>query len=205
MRRLIMKSASIAGTLSRLVLLSATLAACDAYEEPVGPEPTAAFSVPNAVGFATADPQQLAELREVTARFHNQDASTAAGYETQITPCWAHHSAGAMGYHYGKLELLDAEVDLLEPEVLMYEPVAGGPMRLVGMEYIVPLAAWEQAGHDLADPADVPQLLGQKYTQHSFLPIFKLHIWLWRTNPAGVFADWNPNVTCAHAENTEVF
>jgi hypothetical protein len=110
-----------------------------------------------------------------------------------------------MGYHYGKVDLLDAEVDLLQPEVVMYEPLAGGHMRLVGMEYIVPLEAWAGAGHDLDDPTDVPELLGQHYTRHTFLPIFKLHIWLWSQNPAGVFADWNPNVTCAHAESTETF
>jgi hypothetical protein len=195
-----MERASYRGIASAFVLLSVVLVACDPQVEPVEPELSASFALAG-----SADARQLAELRKVTARFHRLEAAMAAGYETQITPCWAHHSAGAMGYHYGKIDLLDAEVDLLEPEVVMYEPLAGGLMRLVGMEYIVPLAAWEGAGHDLDDPADVPELLGQKYTRHSFLPIFKLHIWLWRDNPAGVFADWNPKVTCAHAEDTEVF
>jgi hypothetical protein len=196
------KHASPRGAASALVLLSAVLVACDPQAEPGEPTQAPMFGV---AGAASADAAQLAGLRKVTARFHRLEAAMAAGYETQITPCWAHHSAGAMGYHYGKTDLLDAEVDLLQPEVVMYEPQPGGHMRLVGMEYIVPLAAWEDAGHDLDDPADVPELLGQKYTRHSSLPIFKLHIWLWRQNPAGVFADWNPNVTCAHAESTEVF
>lgn len=197
-----MNHASSRGVASALVLLSAVLVGCDPQAEPVEPTLAPSFGV---AGAASADAGQLAGLRKVTARFHRLEAAMAAGYETQITPCWAHHSAGAMGYHYGKTDLLDAEVDLLQPEVVMYEPQPGGHMRLVGMEYIVPLAAWEEAGHDLDDPADVPELLGQKYTRHSFLPIFKLHIWLWRQNPTGVFADWNPNVTCAHAESTEVF
>jgi hypothetical protein len=196
------KHASPLGVASALVLLSAVLVACDPQAEPGESTVAPTFGV---AGAASADAVQLAGLRKVTARFHRLEAAMAAGYETQITPCWAHHSAGAMGYHYGKTDLLDAEVDLLQPEVVMYEPQPGGHMRLVGMEYIVPLAAWEDAGHDLDDPADVPELLGQKYTRHSSLPIFKLHIWLWRQNPAGVFADWNPNVTCAHAESTEVF
>jgi hypothetical protein len=178
---------------------------CDPQAEPVEPELTPSFQVADQLTVASSDAGLLAELRKVTARFHNMETAMAAGYETRITPCWAHHSAGAMGYHYGNTELLDAEVDLLQPEVVMYEPQPGGHMRFVGMEYIVPLAAWEEAGHDLSDAADVPELLGQRYTRHSFLPIFKLHIWLWRQNPAGVFADWNPNVTCAHAESTEVF
>jgi hypothetical protein len=200
-----MKRALSCGFATALVASSAVLVACDPQMEPVEPAFTVTFGVTGDAGAARANASQLAKLRAVTARFHNWEAAVAAGYETQITPCWAHHSAGAMGYHYGKTDLIDAVVDLLQPELLMYEPLAGGHMRLVGMEYIVPLAAWQEAGHDLDDPADVPELLGQKYTRHSFLPIFKLHIWLWSDNPAGVFADWNPNVTCAHAESTEVF
>jgi hypothetical protein len=151
------------------------------------------------------DETQLADLRRVTAKFHQIEAAKAAGYSTQITPCWAHHSAGGMGYHFGNTSLFDATVDLLNPETVIYEPQAGGHMRLVGMEYIVPLDAWAAAKHDLNDPNDVPQLLGQRFTRHSFLPIFKLHIWLWQNNPSGTFADWNPKVSCQHAETTEIF
>jgi hypothetical protein len=200
-----MKRATSSGFASALLVLSAALVACDAPGEPVAPTLAPSFGVAGQPGVLKTDADQLAELRQVTARFQRMEAAVAAGYETQVTPCWAHHSAGAMGYHYGKTDLFDAEVALLEPEVVMYEPQPGGHMKLVGMEYIVPLAAWDAAGHDLGDPVDVPELLGQKYTRHSFLPIFKLHIWLWRQNPAGTFADWNPKVTCAHAESTEVF
>jgi hypothetical protein len=32
------------------------------------------------------------------------------------------------------------------------------------------------------------------------LPAFySLHAWVWKHNPAGTFAMWNPNVTCANA------
>ena len=151
------------------------------------------------------DETQLAQLRQVTAKFHEIDVAKQAGYSTQITPCWAHHSAGGMGYHFGNTNLFDATVDLLNPETVIYEPQAGGHMRLVGMEYIVPLAAWEAAGHNLNNPTDVPQLLGQNYTRHSFLPIFKLHIWLWKANPSGAFADWNPKVSCQNADASEIF
>jgi hypothetical protein len=200
-----MERATSRGLAAAIVLSSAVQVACDARTAPMEPLSTATFAVTGEGGAASVEAWQLAELRKVTARFQDLEAAQAAGYETQLTPCWAHHSAGAMGYHYGKVDLLDAEVDLLQPEVVMYEPLAGGHMRLVGMEYIVPLEAWAGAGHDLDDPTDVPELLGQHYTRHSFLPIFKLHIWLWSQNPAGVFADWNPNVTCAHAESTETF
>src|SRR5262245_18698287 len=182
-----------------VVLLGGLLGGCEANDESTQPTNKATFAA--AVG-TDSNEIQLVELRKVTARFQNLEEAKQAGYNAQITPCWAHHAAGAMGYHYGKPALLDANVDLLEPEVVMYEPQAGGNMRLVGMEYIVPLAAWQSAGHDLNDTNDVPELLGQRYTRHSFLPIFKLRIWLWRRNPTGVFADWNPKVSCANADST---
>jgi len=171
---------------------------------------TDAVMAPSVVGSAgdvapITDDAQLAQLREVTARFHSIDVAKQAGYSTQITPCWAHHSAGGMGYHLGNTNLFDATVDLLNPETVIYEPQTGGHMKLVGMEYIVPLDAWAGAGHDLNDPTDVPQLLGQKFTRHSFLPIFKLHIWLWKNNPSGTFADWNPQVSCQNAESSQIF
>jgi hypothetical protein len=25
---------------------------------------------------------------------------------------------------------------------------------------------------------------------------YEMHVWVWKTNPNGVFADWNPNVSC---------
>ena len=192
-------------TTSIAFALFATVTACkdDAGQTELVMAPTFGQSVGEAAPIT--DQTQLAQLRAVTARFHSIDVAKQAGYSTQITPCWAHHSAGGMGYHFGNTNLFDATVDLLNPETVIYEPQAGGHMRLVGMEYIVPLEAWGAAGHDLNDPTDVPQLLGQRFTRHSFLPIFKLHIWLWRNNPSGTFADWNPKVSCQNAESSEIF
>lgn len=185
------------------LLPAAAAIACSPDSEPADPATVAVFEVEG--GQKNADNVQLAQLRQVTAKFQRFDVATNSGYAAQITPCWTHHSAGAMGYHYGDTNLFDATVDLLNPEVVIYEPQKGGHMNLVGMEYIVPLEAWKAAGHDLNDPTDVPRLLDQSYTRHSFLPIFKLHIWLWRQNPSGMFADWNPKVSCANADSTEVF
>ena len=138
----------------------------------------------------------LASLRGATAAFHNIDKANKAGYDTPITPCWYHSELGAMGYHYGNLEYLEnGEVDLLKPEALMYEPGPGGHYRLVGMEYIVPVAAWEGEGN--------PRLLGQEYHLNQTLGLYTLHIWLWRNNPNGMFAAWNPKVTCEYAEESE--
>ena len=34
---------------------------------------------------------------------------------------------------------------------------------------------------------------------HNYQPHYELHAWLFRHNPAGMFAEFNPNVTCAHS------
>lgn len=140
--------------------------------------------------------KELAALRRTTASFHNIDKAVQQGYDTPITPCWYHSELGAMGYHYGNLEYLaNGQVDLLKPEALMYKPGPGGHYRLVGMEYIVPVAAWEGETK--------PTLLGQEYHLNEALGLYTLHIWLWRNNPAGMFASWNPEVSCEYAEESE--
>jgi hypothetical protein len=198
------------------LLATIALAAC-AIDEPSVPERSAAALAAEqaAASPARAAPtpaevnKQLAQLRQLTAQYHNFEKAVAGGYaEKPLTNCWAKPEKGAMGYHYTRLsfeELLENDrVNLLEPEVLLYEPQAGGHKKLVGMEYIVGKGLWDKK-HGENNP---PVLLGQVYTPHSSLPIYKLHIWLWQDNPSkegGMFADWNPMVSCKHAEHTDYF
>lgn len=175
-------------------------AACAAPNEPLTLDALHPGDAAEHRSTTSASPElsrQLAALRQVTAPYNSLDRATADGYTEAVTPCWAHVSQGAMGYHKGKAAFIDGEVNLLEPELLMYEPQRNGRMKLVGMEYIVPVDAW--AGED------PPTLLGQVMHRHSTLPIYKLHIWLWESNPRGIFADWNPRVSCRHADETETF
>ncbi len=39
-----------------------------------------------------------------------------------------------------------------------------------------------------------PTLFGVSFHRHPSLPLWVLHAWVWKDNPAGVFADWNPAV-----------
>jgi hypothetical protein len=48
-------------------------------------------------------------------------------------------------------------------------------------------------------PDRPPKLFGQASTEKTFtftdgteLTIYKLHVWLWKWNPSGLFADFNP-------------
>lgn len=139
--------------------------------------------------------RQLAELRRVTAPFHNFALAERAGYGAQLTSCWYHRELGAMGYHYGNPGLINGTVGLLEPEILIYEPGPAGQLKLVGLEYIVPIDAWEGTSP--------PSLLGHDFHRNEGLGIFALHLWLWRNNPEGMFEDWNPMVSCVHAQESE--
>lgn len=139
--------------------------------------------------------QQLAELRRATARFHNFDAAVDEDYDAQLTPCWYYSGQGAMGYHFGNPALIDGSPELLAPEILVYEPMRNGGLRLVALEYIVPIAAWQGA--------TPPSLLGQEFHRNDVLGLYAFHVWLWRHNPSGMFAEWNPTASCEYAAESE--
>lgn len=73
----------------------------------------------------------------------------------------------------------------------MYEPGENGQMQLVGVDYVVPFDKWaSEIG---------PTLLGMPFMRNEPLGVWALHIWAWRPNPSGMFAMWNPSVSCAPA------
>jgi hypothetical protein len=135
--------------------------------------------------------RDVARLRAFTARFHRFDVATAAGWGAQITECFENADLGGMGFHYGNPAIIDGAVDVLEPELLLYEPQKNGNMRLVAVEYIVPFTAWTAS--------EPPRLFGQSFHRNEAFGIWALHVWHERHNPRGLFADWNPNVTCDDA------
>ncbi|HET7697746.1 MAG TPA: hypothetical protein VFK57_18680 [Vicinamibacterales bacterium] len=135
------------------------------------------------------------KVREATEPFRQ---SVPPGYQ-QFLGCVSGPEAGAMGVHFVNFELVDGkEPDAAKPEALIYE-VENGRARLVGVEFIVPAEAWD-AAH--GNPATPPELEGQVFhfvaSPNRFrLPAFyELHVWAWRDNPKGTFADFNPRVSC---------
>ena len=105
---------------------------------------------------AAARQDELAAVRQATARFHDVDAAIAAGYQLGyvngagvriITGCVAHPTAGAMGYHYFSKQLIDDNViDVLRPEGLVYSPGPDGKLQLAAVEYVVPGAFSNPSG-----------------------------------------------------------
>ena len=151
---------------------------------------------------AAAGQNELAPVREATAKFHDVDAAIAAGYELGyvngagvriITGCVAHPTAGAMGYHYFNKQLIDDNVvDVLKPEGLVYSPGPDGRLQLAAVEYVVPGAFSNPPGVSVA-----PVVFGREMV--ILVPavgFYTLHAWIWSNNPAGLFAHWSPEVRC---------
>jgi len=128
-------------------------------------------------------------LRLATAPFHSIDVARAAGWDTPLTDCWE-DPQGGMGYHYGNLDLIDGEVEPFRPETVLYEPLSNGSLRLVAVEYLVP--------EELSP--EPPVLFGRQFHSNGN-GLWILHVWVWRNNPRGMFADWNPRVSCDYADD----
>lgn len=167
----------------------------------------------------------LAEVRQATDRFRNVEVALAEGYirdpfDLCDTSSMMGQPAelGAMGVHYFRPDLLGitappsprvngvgTHTDFRQPSILIYEPQADGSMELVAVENLVFAAAWHAAGH-----AEPPTFQGVPYDNmrddpsttldeaHMFEPHFDRHVWLYRTNPRGMFAQYNPAVSCAN-------
>src|SRR5262245_4071263 len=73
-------------------------------------------------------PADVEALRESMDAFTSLNLAKAAGYSTAITDCMSNGDVGAMGVHFGNTSLIDAAVDPLHPEVLIYEPGVNGDM-----------------------------------------------------------------------------
>jgi hypothetical protein len=163
-------------------------------------EPSSAPSSPAGTPTASANREaadvadQVGKLRAVTARFHDIEVARDAGYTIELTGCYKDEMGGrgAMGYHFGKGSALDATVDQLEPEALLYEPQKNGRPRLVGVEFIVPFTA-------VPASSTPPRAFGLDFKQNFVFNVWALHVWVWKNNPSGIFADWNPDVTCDFA------
>jgi hypothetical protein len=134
-------------------------------------------------------------VRDATAAFQRVDNAVDAGY-VLMPNCVSGPQEGAMGVHYVNPTLFsDGVLDAERPEALVYEP-RDGRLRLVAVEYIVPAAEWN------ASNPGPPVLNGQLFhyvgapNRYGGPAFYELHVWAWKNNPSGTFADWNPKVSC---------
>ena len=163
----------------------------------------AALAAMLALGAASASAASgdgLAAARAGTAKFHSNAAAQSAGYGLLVDAAGIaciDNPAGGMGIHYVNGALVgDDKLNAATPELVVYEPTENGRLRLVAAEYVVFQAAWE------AEHGSAPELFGQEFelveagNRYGLPPFYELHAWLWKHNPAGMFDDWNPKVTC---------
>ena len=152
---------------------------------------------------------ELKKVREALDKYRDPIAAVHDGYFSTVG-CVEYpkpgakgqvpYSRGGMGVHFFNGTLM-GKLDPLKPQVLVYEPV-GGKLRLVAAEYFVPLSP------EVKEP---PQLFGRPFDgpmegHHPLMPLelkhYDLHVWLWKKNPAGLFAPTNPDVKCPKAAYT---
>ncbi|MBA2720346.1 MAG: hypothetical protein H0U52_14075 [Chloroflexi bacterium] len=85
--------------------------------------------------------------------------------------------------------------DLIEG--LLYAPNQDGQLKLVGVDYLK-----ADAGGSLATAGDRPSVFGTPFDgpmpgHGPGMPVhYDLHVWLAERNPNGLFAQWNPAISC---------
>ncbi len=148
----------------------------------------------------------LAAAKRATAKYRDVRAAQADGYRqvTQFIP--------GLGLHLANLSLLRAGFDPVRPPVLLYEPTAGGGLRLAGVAYSLPAGDTSPVGFPGGDDVwhfhtNLCFLLTGDVTitpnsaackaKHGVFQVrtaWLLHAWIWVTNPKGVFTESNPRV-----------
>ena len=129
-------------------------------------------------GLAPQTVWELQQAKIATARYNNFDNAIADGYVdiNVIVP--------EMGYHFLRMEHLNATFEYDKPEILVYNREENGRMKLVAVEYAVPIAA----------SANPPAGFTGNNDQWSVYEgvLWTLHAWIWEYNPEGVFNPTNP-------------
>ena len=135
-------------------------------------------------------------VRQSTAQFRDPAAAEAQGYHL-LFGCVSGPDIGAMGLHYVNMSLVaDGDLDATQPEIVIYEPLPNGRLRLVGADFLVLAADWH------AKHAETPQLNGQLLhlfespNRFGLPPFYTLHVWAWKDNPTGMFVNWHAKVSC---------
>ena len=164
----------------RLLTAAAVLAACTSLAR-AHQEDAASIS---------SDSPLTGKVRAANSRFLDVKAATAEGYAP--IPCASGITGGAMGIHYVNGQYLkDDKIDIARPEAVMYEPMADGRLKLVAVEYITSKGPASLDGQ-MFNFNSAPN----RYGLGAF---YELHVWAWKGNPTGTFADMNPKVSCEHA------
>jgi hypothetical protein len=167
-------------------------------------------ALPEGAAAATSS-ADLQAVRVATARYHSYIRALKDGYSAVGEPCVASPD-GTMGVHAPNGALIgDPAIDPLHPEIMLYLPGDDGSMQLIGVEYFAVALANTPSGpapwFDAAPPplgfiTPTPSVLGHDFDgpmagHNPAMPWhYDLHVWLWANNPSGMFAMFNPALSC---------
>ncbi len=180
---------SLAGTVARAALI-ATFAA--------------AFSAPALHAQGEAQGAELDRVRAGLQKYQDPVVAIHDGYFSTLGcieiakaggPGRVPYKPGSMGVHFLNVQAIGPAPDPSRPQVLIYEPVAG-KLHLVAAEWFIPLATGVKGRPWLLDhPFDGP-MEGHHPLQPKDLSHYDLHVWLFKSNPHGMFDPTNPTVKC---------
>jgi hypothetical protein len=148
-------------------------------------------------GAGAVPTSDLQAAKAASAKYHSLEEAVRDGFSGEHEPC-VESPDGGMGIHHVNRSLIgDRELSPTRPEILLYQPDEGGKLTLVGLEWMV-----FDADQDLSTDADRPSLFGHPFDgpmpgHAPGMPIhYDLHVWLWQDNPSGLFAPFNPSLSC---------
>jgi len=161
------------------------------------------------IGTAKADDAQKAQLdamRQALAKYKDPYVAVRDLYLSTVgcvhfdgSKMEGHmdYPKGAMGVHFVNVTV-SGPPDPMKPNVLIYEPVKG-KLDLVGVEWLVPLAAVNERPSLLDQPFQGPMEGHEPIIPKEFHH-YDLHAWLFKDNPLGMFSPTNPDVKCDGAD-----
>ena len=141
---------------------------------------------------------KLKELQAALEPFKDPIKAVRAGYLSTVG-CIV-MPKGGMGIHFVNGGLIGPPPDPMKPAILMYEPV-GEKLELVAVEWLAPY---------IPGKSKRPSLFGRKFhgPMEGHEPIlpkqfhhYDFHVWLFKKNPKGMFADTNADVKCSGKTN----
>jgi hypothetical protein len=197
-----LRAGRVVAGLAGVAALGAALLVTGSGPAAAAPAPVAVTAHHHPAPAAGPTAAQLARMRAATTGFHNIATAEDAGYgllhDTAGLTCIDMPGQGGMGVHFVKGALVgDPALDIRHPEAVVYAPDRDGTLRLAALEFIVDKAAWD--AHHSARPAlfrGAPFDLTPAPNRFGLAPFYSQHVWLFKPNPAGTPAMWNPRVTC---------
>ena len=146
--------------------------------------------------------KQLALAKAATTKYRDVGRAEADGYHAPAGPdgkpvCVA-SPMGGMGIHYENQALMaNNALHVQRPEILVYAPQPDGSLKLVALEYFK-----ADNDQDTTTNSDLPRMFRRAFDgpmdgHAPGMPVhYDLHVWLYQANASGMFAMFNPSVSC---------